>query len=41
MNESPWKFTPGFLNTMSEYITKKQLPFKLKEYRKRWLKNDN
>jgi isopentenyl-diphosphate Delta-isomerase len=41
MNKSPWKFTPGFLNTMNEYIIQKKLQFKLKEYRKRWLKNDN
>lgn len=38
INTSPNKFTPGFLNTMSEYIVKKQLPFKIKEYRSRWLK---
>lgn len=37
MNISPNKFTPGFLNTMSEYIRQKQLPFKIKEYRTRWL----
>jgi len=37
MSDSPNKFTPGFLNTMSQYISQKQLPFKIKEYRSRWL----
>jgi len=37
MNISPNKFTPGFLNTMNEYIAQKQLPFKIENYRERWL----
>ncbi len=37
MNSQPSKFTPGFLNTMSEYILQKKLSFKIKEYRSRWL----
>lgn len=37
MNISPNKFTPGFLNTMNQYISQKQLPFKIKEYQSRWL----
>jgi len=37
MNSQPSKFTPGFLNTMSEYIVQKQLPFKIENYRERWL----
>lgn len=37
MNISPSKFTPGFLNTMNEYIAQKQLPFKIENYRERWL----
>lgn len=38
MNISPNKFTPGFLNTMIEYIAQKQLPFKIENYKERWLK---
>ncbi len=29
MNRNPEKFTPGFINSMAEYITVKSLPFKL------------
>ncbi len=29
MNKEPEKFTPGFINTMAEYIKVKQLPLKL------------
>lgn len=32
MNSEPTNFTPGFLNTMREYISKKNLPYKLKNY---------
>lgn len=32
MNSNPTNFTPGFLNTMKEYIFKKNLPYKLKSY---------
>lgn len=32
MNTNPTDFTPGFLNTMREYISKKNLPYKLKSY---------
>lgn len=32
MNSEPINFTPGFLNTMREYISKKNLPYKLKSY---------
>ncbi|MFA5532138.1 MAG: NUDIX domain-containing protein [Candidatus Shapirobacteria bacterium] len=37
MNTEPTKFTPGFLNTMREYISQKQLPFILKDYTKEHL----
>jgi len=37
MNLTPQKFTPGFLNSMNEYISQKNLPFKLAEYQSRWL----
>ena len=32
MNKNPKKFTPGFLNTMREYIKRKQLPFTLSRF---------
>jgi len=38
MNSQPSKFTPGFLNTMQEYISQKQLPYKMKDYTKKWSK---
>ena len=37
MNFEPTNFTPGFLNTMREYILQKQLPFELKDYTKEHL----
>jgi len=39
MNSEPTKFTPGFLNTMREYISQKQLPYKLKDHKKQFLKH--
>jgi isopentenyldiphosphate isomerase len=33
MNTEPVKFTPGFLNTMREYVLNKKLPFLVKDYR--------
>lgn len=32
MNENPEKFTGGFLNTMAEYITQKNLPYTLADW---------